>query len=79
MAMLCRFLLTTGAVCETIRDNGLLVGISRAGLVGAVADTVSEVHIGTKACSIGLVVLWGTAKCRSLAQHIVDASLLREC
>lgn len=66
------------AVGKTVLDDGVLVSVGRAGLVGAVADTVAESDIGAEAGGIGLTVLRRAAEVRSLTEHVVDAGLLED-
>lgn len=50
----------------------MLIGVARAGFVGAVADTVAEVHVCAEASD---VVGWAT-QARSQPEHAVDAVFL---
>lgn len=71
-AALLRRSLTTAAVGQTVLNDGVLVGIGRAGFVGAVTDTIAEISVGAEAGGIGAVATQGAG----LTKHVIDAGLL---
>lgn len=71
-ATLLRCPLTTAAVGQTVLNDGVPVGIGRAGFVGAVTDTKAEISIGAEAGGIGTVA----TQSAGLTKHVTDAGLL---
>lgn len=70
--------LTLETVSNTILDDLVGIGTGRAGFVCAVANTIAEVLVGTKASSIWHTILRGTAERCSLCKHALNAGSLFE-
>lgn len=62
----------TAAVLSTSINHFLFVGICRAGLVGAIVNAISEVHVTAQTDHIGATA----AQLLCLPQQVIDAFLL---